>query len=587
MIRINVPGFFPGDKGGPRWGDCTIIDDGKNYVVIDGYCGVGADRLIKRLKKLGIKSPWLYLSHYHYDHYNGLERIIDDPWFTPKGFRLYNPGTLNAGKQVNSEIRSDVADVKRIIDKAKAKGIPIRYLKDGQTIKHGAIKFQVYREQPSTLNNSSDPHGWAYNNDGSLVFYFTALRYLTSGDGSKRIYDLCKSRGIAPVFFKVPHHGNNCPQSQAEGLKSLGALYCWDNDYSTTITDFLSYGRKRCIEAGIKYFSCHDDINLVAANKKAYIYKDGQHYQYACGYSGKAGLKKADDDIVQKVISGELGTNDTRVTNLLDLGYWPSQVQKSVNKKLSGKAGENDSILELVGVDVSYAQGQIDWDKAANEIDFAIIQCGYGQNRTDQDDKQFKRNVEACERLGIPYGIYLYAYATNTTRAAGEAAHALRLAEGRQLSLPIYYDIEEKGISGVAQSIMSTFGLKIESNGYWVGLYTGEYYYNTYMSNTTRYTKWIARYNSNNGKQGTKPNVSDVAIWQYSSKGKVSGISGNVDVNVMYGDDLLKSITGKDYLGAAKKVWAGEYGTNEERVEKLTAEGYDPRIVQHFVNRMV
>ena len=63
MIRICIPGFSTSDSGGPRWGDCTIIDDGTNYEIIDGYCGVGTTRLIKRMKKRKILQPYLYISH--------------------------------------------------------------------------------------------------------------------------------------------------------------------------------------------------------------------------------------------------------------------------------------------------------------------------------------------------------------------------------------------------------------------------------------------------------------------------------------------------------------------------------------------
>jgi lysozyme len=239
----------------------------------------------------------------------------------------------------------------------------------------------------------------------------------------------------------------------------------------------------------------------------------------------------------------------------------------------------------LFGIDTSYANGTIDWDKVAPHIDFAILQCGFGQDRTSQDDKQFKRAALACERLGIPYGIYLYGYAKNQAMADGEAKHVIRLAKGRQLSLPVYYDIEEAKLGDVAASNMRAFGKAIENAGYWCGVYSGEYYYNAHLKNVSAYTKWIARYNSNNGKQGTKPNVPNVAIWQYSSRGKVAGVSGYVDVNIAY-VDLIKSVTGKDYIQAARDVWAGKYGTDPERSAKLKAEGFDPRIVQHFVNRL-
>ena len=74
------------------------------------------------------------------------------------------------------------------------------------------------------------------------------------------------------------------------------------------------------------------------------------------------------------------------------------------------------------GIDVSEHNGIIDWAQVkASGIDFAIIRCGYGMDQTDQDDKQWLRNVTECERLGIPYGVYIYSYATNTDRAKSEA----------------------------------------------------------------------------------------------------------------------------------------------------------------------
>ena len=76
MIRIYVSGFSTSDSGGPRWGDCTVIDDGENYEVIDGYCGVGASRMMKRLKDRKIRDPYLYISHPHYDHYKLIRDII-------------------------------------------------------------------------------------------------------------------------------------------------------------------------------------------------------------------------------------------------------------------------------------------------------------------------------------------------------------------------------------------------------------------------------------------------------------------------------------------------------------------------------
>ena len=96
------------------------------------------------------------------------------------------------------------------------------------------------------------------------------------------------------------------------------------------------------------------------------------------------------------------------------------------------------------GIDVSFWNGTIDWEKVkADGIDFAIIRCGYGMDYASQDDTQWERNVSECERLGIPYGVYLYSYANATTNASSEADHVLRLLQGHNPTYPVYYDLED------------------------------------------------------------------------------------------------------------------------------------------------
>ena len=96
----------------------------------------------------------------------------------------------------------------------------------------------------------------------------------------------------------------------------------------------------------------------------------------------------------------------------------------------------------LKGIDVSFAQGRIDWDKLKGNIDFAILRCGFGNNQADQDDVQWARNVAECNRLGIPWGAYLYSYAESAADAGSEAAHVLRLIKGLKPAYPVYIDME-------------------------------------------------------------------------------------------------------------------------------------------------
>ena len=93
------------------------------------------------------------------------------------------------------------------------------------------------------------------------------------------------------------------------------------------------------------------------------------------------------------------------------------------------------------GIDVSKHNGTIDWEKAKSGLDFAMLRIGFGGDISSQDDVQFNRNVSECERLGIPWGGYLYSYALNTSQAQSEAKHAIRLLKGKTPTYPIFIDM--------------------------------------------------------------------------------------------------------------------------------------------------
>ena len=98
------------------------------------------------------------------------------------------------------------------------------------------------------------------------------------------------------------------------------------------------------------------------------------------------------------------------------------------------------------GIDVSSNNGVVNFDDVlASGYEFVIIRCGYGNDEVSQDDKQYKNNVDKCEKLGIPYGIYLYSYALNTNDALSEARHALRLLKqvGKNFKYGVWFDMED------------------------------------------------------------------------------------------------------------------------------------------------
>ena len=370
MIRRHIIGFDSSDDI-DRSGSCVIFSDGRETVIIDGYTGVGKRKLIARLKKIGCRNPWLYLTHAHGDHYDGLKAIINDSYFKPKGFRCYDPASIKAGADRNGEIRGDRNALIEIINLCKEKGIPVKYVHSSDSYVHGEIKFKVYREQPAFEGNSEDPHGWSYLNDGSLVFWFHELGTIVDGDGPMQIGEFCQKRGIHAKEFQIPHHGGNCNKGRAALMKQLGAVYCWDDNYCSNSDDFVQFGRKRCIEAGIKYYGVHGDINTIYFGGRAVIYKGGNIFRYTCSYKGKAALKMHTADVTRRVIRGSYGSGDTRTTNLLDQGYNPGLVQKSVNQVISTAKG----ILS----------GKLDYGKNQTRIARLDKELGSGYGQLVQD----------------------------------------------------------------------------------------------------------------------------------------------------------------------------------------------------------
>lgn len=195
----------------------------------------------------------------------------------------------------------------------------------------------------------------------------------------------------------------------------------------------------------------------------------------------------------------------------------------------------------LKGIDVSNANGRVDWDRLKGNIDFAILRCGIGSNQADQDDKQWARNVGECIRLGIPWGAYLYSYAMSTAEAESEAAHALRLLKGLKPTYPIYIDMEDAdgykakrgGISKqMATDICRIFCERVTAAGYTAGVYANKDWAvnRLNMEQLSKWTFWLAQYNDKVTYTGKYD------MWQYSSSGNMPGIEKKVDLNYSYKD---------------------------------------------------
>lgn len=184
------------------------------------------------------------------------------------------------------------------------------------------------------------------------------------------------------------------------------------------------------------------------------------------------------------------------------------------------------------GIDVSKHNGSISWDavKASGKVDFAILRAGYGRLASQKDPK-FEQNYAGAKSAGIPVGAYWYSYAMSESEARQEADVFLSVIAGKQFEFPVYYDVEGSKQFALGKqkisAIIRAFLEKVEAASYFVGLYGSKSSLSTYTADDikSRYTIWLAHWVAQTDYPGA------YAIWQYSEKGRIPGISGNVDLN--------------------------------------------------------
>ena len=193
--------------------------------------------------------------------------------------------------------------------------------------------------------------------------------------------------------------------------------------------------------------------------------------------------------------------------------------------------------MEIKGIDVSSYQGKPDWSKVAKSgIKFAILRI----HQKTGVDSSFEYNYKGCKSNGILVGEYKYSYALTPAQAIDEAEDVIAALNGRGLDFPVFYDLEwsnqRKLGKQAIENIAVAFLARIKKAGYKVGIYCNLDWYNNVLSDALKkYDCWIARYPaSDNGSVQERLRPSVGVGWQYSSRGKVSGISGNVDMDVFY-----------------------------------------------------
>lgn len=194
--------------------------------------------------------------------------------------------------------------------------------------------------------------------------------------------------------------------------------------------------------------------------------------------------------------------------------------------------------MRRLGIDVSEHNGFLDWDAIKKAgIEFAIIRASWGHF---EEDKQFRRNVKECERVGMPYGLYHYSYVSNDAEMKEEATGFIRQCRSCKPSYPCYIDMEDAdgwkkrmGVSDTMNIEVCRYTcLELEKAGFYAGIYANLDWLTNHIdsSKLDRFDKWVAQWAS--ATTYKKP----YGMWQYTSDGNITGVSGRIDMDYAYKD---------------------------------------------------
>lgn len=192
-----------------------------------------------------------------------------------------------------------------------------------------------------------------------------------------------------------------------------------------------------------------------------------------------------------------------------------------------------------MGIDVSKHNGNIDWNAVKNAgVNYVIIRCGYRGSATGVlvEDEKFRSNIQGAQAAGLKVGIYFFSQAVNEREAIEEASLTIDLIRKYKITYPVYMDVEAAngradGVdAGRRTGIIQAFCETIRGSGYTAGVYANKTWLASKMNvgSLGSYKIWLAQYAAAPSYSGR------YEMWQYSSKGRISGISGNVDLNISY-----------------------------------------------------
>ena len=245
-------------------------------------------------------------------------------------------------------------------------------------------------------------------------------------------------------------------------------------------------------------------------------------------------------------------------------------------------------------IDLSEFNGATNFLLISKNSDGAILRIGYRGygSGTLKSDKKFNSYLTAAIKANLPIGVYFVTQAIDEKEAKQEARFVLDILDGMKLDYPIYIDSENanngagRADSGKLSkekrtSILLAFCNAIENAGYKAGIYASESWFkdNLYLGNIPpSIDLWVAKYSNN------EPSITWDG-WQYTDKGTITGVTGNVDVSKFKDTDInVGNIKKKTNEEIAEEVLAGKWGNGADRKKRILLAGYNYNRIQEIVN---
>ena len=306
---------------------------------------------------------------------------------------------------------------------------------------------------------------------------------------------------------------------------------------------------KDTISAAQKFFGTPVTGEFGGQLKKHKKLHTGFYNNVYYGSGGSALIKAMQKYMKMSDPDGYLGPNTIKaiqkMVGITQSGTWDKATSKAFQQWLNKQSGRKatPSITpskKIKGMDISTWQGKIsvaNFKKAkADGINFVILRIGYtgsSSNKPTLDDV-FENNYKNAIEAGLPVGIYYYSLATTGAKAKEEANFVIKNLKGKKISYPVYIDMEDpnkqaKASKATLASVCNEFCDAIKAAGYTPGVYASLSWFNNKIGAiTSSHTKWVAQYYTECQYKGAYD------MWQYTSSGKVAGLSGNIDLNYWY-----------------------------------------------------